>query len=208
MSRTFPKNRRQQFTPPTVRGQLHRQPKAVTMVPRELLHPLDKPQDEVVEILYDLQFLRHRSTFSTAPCVLVNRFPCPSSGDVTCLFTVTYGSLRGTWSQLLSETALPENHRCPNQFLPNRWSRHVKSALLCIISLARLACVHTWAWAAGIPAPLSMSEWLAGQPTGVDPPRSGAYGLVEQHTSDQGGPRCSLQQLFPDVLPGGVTSFL
>jgi len=28
-------------------------------------------------------------------------------------------------------------------------NRHVKSALLHVISLARLACVHTWAWAAG-----------------------------------------------------------
>ena len=55
--------------------------------------------------------------------------------------------------------------------------------------------------AAGIPAPLSMSEWLAGQPTGVAPPRSGVSGAVEQHTSDQGGPRCSLQQSSPDVLP-------
>ena len=119
------------------------------MVPRELLHPLDKPQDEVVEILYDLQFLRHRSTFSTAPCVLVNRFPCPSPGDATCLFTGTYGSLRRVYSQLLSEADLPENHGCPNLFLPTHWNRHVKSALLCIISLARLACVHTWAWAAG-----------------------------------------------------------
>jgi len=44
---------------------------------------------------------------------------------------------------------LPENHGCPNLFLPNHWSRHVKSALLNVISLARLACVHTWAWAAG-----------------------------------------------------------
>jgi len=45
---------------------LHCQPKAVAMVARELLRMLDKPQDEVVEILYDLQFLRHRSAFSTA----------------------------------------------------------------------------------------------------------------------------------------------
>jgi hypothetical protein len=49
---------------------------------------------------------------------------------------------------------LPENHGCPNLFLPRHWSRHVKSALLHVsllhvISLARLACVHTWAWAAG-----------------------------------------------------------
>jgi hypothetical protein len=44
---------------------------------------------------------------------------------------------------------LAENHGCPNLFLPRHWSRHVKSALLHIISLARLACVHTWAWAAG-----------------------------------------------------------
>ena len=47
------------------------------------------------------------------------------------------------------------NHGCPNLFLPDHWSRHVKSALhhvsalLHVISLARLACVHTWAWAAG-----------------------------------------------------------
>jgi hypothetical protein len=34
-------------------------------------------------------------------------------------------------------------------FLPDHWSRHVKSALLQVISLARLACVHTWGWAAG-----------------------------------------------------------
>jgi len=44
---------------------------------------------------------------------------------------------------------LPENHGCPNLFFPNHWSRHVKSALLHVISLARFACVHTWAWAAG-----------------------------------------------------------
>jgi hypothetical protein len=44
---------------------------------------------------------------------------------------------------------LPENHGCLNLFLPNHWSRHVKSALLHVIALARLACVHTWAWAAG-----------------------------------------------------------
>jgi hypothetical protein len=44
---------------------------------------------------------------------------------------------------------LPENHKCLNPFLPRLWSRHVKSALLHVISLARLACVHTWAWAAG-----------------------------------------------------------
>jgi len=44
---------------------------------------------------------------------------------------------------------LPENHSCPNLFLPDHWNRHVKSALLHVISLARLACVHTWAWAAG-----------------------------------------------------------
>ncbi|MGB3194927.1 MAG: helix-turn-helix domain-containing protein, partial [Phycisphaerae bacterium] len=44
---------------------------------------------------------------------------------------------------------MPENHGCPNLFLPNHWSRHVKSALLHVISLARLACVHTWEWAAG-----------------------------------------------------------
>ena len=48
---------------------------------------------------------------------------------------------------------MPENHECLNLFLPNHWSRHVKSALLHVsamphvISLARLACVHTWAWA-------------------------------------------------------------
>jgi len=59
---------------------------------------------------------------------------------------------------------LPDNHGCPNLFLPDHWSHHVKSALLHVISLTRLACVHTWAWAAGSPAPLSMSEWLAGQP--------------------------------------------
>jgi hypothetical protein len=44
---------------------------------------------------------------------------------------------------------LPENRDCPNLFLPDHWNRHVKSALLNIISLARLACVHTWAWASG-----------------------------------------------------------
>ena len=42
---------------------------------------------------------------------------------------------------------MPENHGCPNLFLPDHWSRHVKSALLHVISLARLTCVHTWAWA-------------------------------------------------------------
>ena len=44
---------------------------------------------------------------------------------------------------------MPENHECLNPFLPRLWSRHVKSALLHVISLARLACVHTWEWAAG-----------------------------------------------------------
>ena len=44
---------------------------------------------------------------------------------------------------------MPENHECLNSFLPSHWNRHVKSALLNIVSLARLACVHTWAWAAG-----------------------------------------------------------
>ena len=44
---------------------------------------------------------------------------------------------------------MPENHECLNSFLPSHWNRHVKSALLHVISLARLACVHTWAWAAG-----------------------------------------------------------
>ncbi|MCX5653262.1 MAG: hypothetical protein NTY65_01215 [Planctomycetota bacterium] len=44
---------------------------------------------------------------------------------------------------------MPENHGCLNLFLPNHWSRHVKSAMLHVVSLARLACVHTWAWAAG-----------------------------------------------------------
>ena len=44
---------------------------------------------------------------------------------------------------------MPENHGRSNPFLPHHWSCHVKSALLHIISLARPACVHTWAWAAG-----------------------------------------------------------
>ena len=49
---------------------------------------------------------------------------------------------------------MPENRDCPNLFLPDHWNRHVKSALLHVsllhvISLARLACVHTWAWTAG-----------------------------------------------------------
>ena len=93
-----------------------------------------------------------------APGVLVHRFSCPSPGGVTCLFTVTYDSLRRARSQLLSEADLPENHGCPNLFLPDHWSRHVKSAplhvsLLHILSLARLACVHTWAWAATRQAP-------------------------------------------------------
>ena len=44
---------------------------------------------------------------------------------------------------------MPENHGCPNLFLPDHWSRRVKSALLHVISMARLACVHTWGWAAG-----------------------------------------------------------
>jgi hypothetical protein len=48
-----------------------------------------------------------------------------------------------------SEADLPGSHGCPNLFLSNYWSRHVKSALLHVISLARLACVHTWGWAAG-----------------------------------------------------------
>jgi len=46
---------------------------------------------------------------------------------------------------------LPENHGCPNLFLPDHWSRYVKSALLPVISLARFACVHTLEWAAGYP---------------------------------------------------------
>jgi len=83
--------------------------------------------------------------------VLVHRFSCLSSGDITCLFTVTYGSLRHVRSQLVSEDDLHENHGCPNLFLPDYWGRHVKSALLHVISLARLACVHTWAWAATRP---------------------------------------------------------
>ena len=81
--------------------------------------------------------------------VLVHRFSCPSPGGMTCSSTVTYGSLRCTCSQLLSEADLPENHGCLNLFLPNHWSRRVKSALLHVISMARLACVHTWGWAAG-----------------------------------------------------------
>jgi hypothetical protein len=44
---------------------------------------------------------------------------------------------------------LPENLGCPNLFLPDHWNHYVKSALLHVISLARLACVHTWEWAAG-----------------------------------------------------------
>jgi len=64
------------------------------------------------------------------PAELVHRFSCPSPGGVTCLFTVTYGSLRCTYSQLLSEADLPENHGCPNVFLRHHWSRHVKSAML------------------------------------------------------------------------------
>ena len=44
---------------------------------------------------------------------------------------------------------MSEKHGCPNLFLPNHWSRHDKSSLIHVISLARLACVHTWAWAAG-----------------------------------------------------------
>ena len=38
---------------------------------------------------------------------------------------------------------MPENHGCPNLFLPDHWSHHVKSALLHVISLAKLACVVT-----------------------------------------------------------------
>jgi len=94
-------------------------------------------------------------------CVLVHRFSCPSSGVITCLFTGTYGRFRGVCSQLLSESDLPENHGCPNLFLPNHWSRHVKSALLHVISLARLACVHTWKWAAGSLGPRIGQEVVA-----------------------------------------------
>jgi len=83
------------------------------------------------------------------PAVLVHRFSCPSSGGITYFFVITYGSLRGIWSQLFSEADWPENHGCPNLFLPNHWSRHVKSDLRHVISLAWLACVHTWGWAAG-----------------------------------------------------------
>ena len=76
--------------------------------------------------------------------VLVHRFSCPSPSGVTCFFGVTYGSLQDVCSQYLSEADLSENHGCPNLFLPNHWSRHVKSALLHVISLARLVCIHTW----------------------------------------------------------------
>jgi hypothetical protein len=77
--------------------------------------------------------------------VLVHRFSHPSPGVITCLFTGTYGSLLHACSQLLSEADLPENHGCPNLLLPDHWSRHVKSALFHVISLAKFACVHTWA---------------------------------------------------------------
>jgi hypothetical protein len=66
---------------------------------------------------------------------MVHRFSRPSSGDIICLFTSAYGSLRHARSQLLSEADLLEKHGCPNPFLPNHWSRHVKSALLHVISL-------------------------------------------------------------------------
>ena len=62
---------------------------------------------------------------SIEAAVLVNQFPCPSSGGVTCFSTVTYGSLRHACSQLLSEADLPENHGCPNLFLPHHWSPYV-----------------------------------------------------------------------------------
>jgi len=68
----------------------------------------------------------------------------PSPGDVTCLFALTYGSLRHACSQLLSEADLAENRGCPSLFLPRHWRRHVKSAMLHLISLARLAFVQTW----------------------------------------------------------------
>jgi hypothetical protein len=84
-----------------------------------------------------------------AGAVVVHRFSCPSPNDITCFSGVTYSSLRHACSQLHSEADLPENHGCPNLFLTRHWSRHVKSALLHVISVARLACVHTWAWAAG-----------------------------------------------------------
>ena len=61
--------------------------------------------------------------------VLVHLFSYPSPGVINCLFAGTYGSLRCVWSQLLSEADLPENHGCPNLFLPRHWNRHVKSAL-------------------------------------------------------------------------------
>jgi len=74
----------------------------------------------------------------------------------------SYVSAHNFFRRLLSEADLPENHGCPNLFLSRHWSRHAKSALLhvslpcstCpallhVISLARLACIHTWAWAAG-----------------------------------------------------------
>ena len=86
---------------------------------------------------------------------------CPSSGGITCFFVITYGSLRDVCAQLFSEADLPENHGCPNLFLPNHWSRHVKSALLHVISLARLACVHTWKWAAGSLGPRIGQEVVA-----------------------------------------------
>ena len=56
---------------------------------------------------------------------------------------------------------MPENHGCSNLFLPNHWNRHVKSALIHVISLARLACVHTRAWAAGSLGPRIGQEVVA-----------------------------------------------
>jgi hypothetical protein len=49
--------------------------------------------------------------FERPPAVLVHRFSCPSPGVITCFSDVTYGSLRGVCSQLLSEADLAREPR-------------------------------------------------------------------------------------------------
>ena len=64
--------------------------------------------------------------YATVLVVSMDGKPLKASGGVTCFSGHTYGILRGVWSQLFSEADLPENHGCPNLFLPNHWSRDGK----------------------------------------------------------------------------------
>ena len=46
---------------------------------------------------------------------------------------------------------MPENHGCPDLFLPKHWHRHVRSAVLHAIALARLALAEVRGWAVNSP---------------------------------------------------------